>query len=156
MKLLSVGNDSQRQGSLVLIWRGLLNSFCTVKGLKVVDDNQSLGSSVMIWKGLLRIWNQSFCSNHLLIVKRVKVRHDNQKQRSSAKMWRCVPRIWHQRVLRQPLSYSETSQCCSQQLSPMIIGTDLKRSASNLEPTVSAATILLWWNIWMLSMTAKA
>ena len=36
-----------------------------------------------------------------------------------------------------------TSQCCSWQPKPRIIGTDLKRSASNLKPTVSAATIFL-------------
>ena len=34
--------------------------------------------------------------------------------------------------------------------------TDLKRSASNLKLTFSATTIFLWWNISMLSMTAKS
>ena len=38
----------------------------------------------------------------------------------------------------------------------MIIGTDLKKFASNLKPTVSAATVFLWWNVSMLWMTTKA
>ena len=37
----------------------------------------------------------------------------------------------------------------------MVIGTDLKRSASNLKPTFSAATILCFWNVWLLSNTPK-
>ena len=38
----------------------------------------------------------------------------------------------------------------------MIIGTDLKRSASDLKPTVSAATNFLWWNVSMSCMTPNA
>ena len=36
-----------------------------------------------------------------------------------------------------------------------MISTDLKRSASNLKPMVSATTIFLWWNVSMLRMTTK-
>ena len=46
-------------------------------------------------------------------------------------------RIWNQRFLQQPFSYRETSQCCQRQSKPRIVGTDLKRSASLLKPTVS-------------------
>ena len=83
------------------------------------------------------------CSNHLLIVKLLNVRHDSQSQGSSVHIWWSVRRIWIQWFLQQPFSYSELSQCCPRQPTHMIIGTDLKRPASNLKPTISAATIFL-------------
>ena len=62
---------------------------------------------------------------------------------ASVLIWRGLPRIWNQRLQHQPFSYGEASQCCPWQPKPRIIGTDFKKSASNLKPSVSAATIFL-------------
>ena len=96
------------------------------------------------------------CSNRSLIVKRLLVVHDNQSVWWSVLMWRDLLRIWNKRFLRQSSSCGETSQCCPWQPKPRIIGTHLKRSASNLQPTISAATLFSWWHVSMLSMTTNA
>ena len=96
-----------------------------------------------------------FCSNHSLMVRRLNAVHDSQKLESSVLIWRGLLRIGNQRFLQQPFYVFETSQCCPLQQKPMMIGTDLQRSASNLKPTVSATTVFLLWNVSMLSMTAK-
>ena len=96
-----------------------------------------------------------FCSNHIRILKRLNVVHDSKRLWSSVLIWKSLLLIWNRRFLQQPLSCGEAFQCRAWHPTPMIIGTDLKRSASNLKPTVSAATILLWWDVSMLSMTAR-
>ena len=70
-------------------------------------------------------------------------------------VWKNPLRIWNQRFLEQPSSCGETFQSCAWQKQRMIISTDLKRSASNLKPTYSAATIFVCWNVSMLCMTTK-
>ena len=97
-----------------------------------------------------------FCNNHFLIVERLNVVHDSQSLGSSVLIWRGLLQIWNQRFLQQPFSYGETSQCCSWHPKPRIIRTDLKRSASNLKPTVYATTIFWLWNVSALSWAAKA
>ena len=66
---------------------------------------------------------------------------DNQALWTSIQIWTGLLRTWNQVFLQQPFSYGVTSQCCPWQPEPKIIGTDLKRSASNLTLTVSATTI---------------
>ena len=95
------------------------------------------------------------CSNHSLMVRRLNAVTDNQNLRSSVLIWKGLLRIRNQRFLKQPSHFCETSQCCPLQPKPMMIGTDLKRSASNLKATVSATTIFWLWNVSMLFMTAK-
>ena len=91
------------------------------------------------------VWFESeasgVCDKHFLIVKRLIIVHDSQNPRTSVMIWTGLLQIWNQRFLQQPFSYCETSQCCPWQPKPRIIGTDLKRSASNLKPTVCAVTI---------------
>ena len=72
-----------------------------------------------------------FCSNSVLMVKRFNVFHDSQSLGSSVLIWRGLLRFWSQRFLQQPFSYGETNRCCPWHWKPRIIGTDLKRSASN-------------------------
>ena len=124
------------------------NGFCNkhvliVKRLNVVHNSQSQGTSVLVWKGLLGIWNQLFL----------------QQPSSDGETSQCCPwhpkpmiigtdlksllRIWNQPFLQQLFSCGETSQCCPWQPKPRNIGAALKRSASNLKPTVSAATAFL-------------
>ena len=98
---------------------------------------------------------KDFCSNHFLVVKRLNVVHDTSNLKSSVLIWTNLLLIWNQRFLQQPFSYGEARQCCPWQLKARIIGTDLKRSASNLKPTVSATTLFLLWHMPMLSMTTK-
>ena len=95
-----------------------------------------------------------FCCNHLLMVESTMLSMTTKSydHRNSFE----VLRIWNQRFLRQQLSGGEQSQCSPRHQTHTIISTDLKRSASTLEPTVSAATTFLLWNVSTLSMTAKA
>ena len=86
----------------------------------------------------------------------LNVVHESQHLGSSVLIWRDLSRNRNQRFLQQLFSYGETSQGCPWQPTPRIICTHLKRSVSKLKPTVSASTILLWWNVSMLSMSAKA
>ena len=86
----------------------------------------------------------NFCNNHFLIVKRHSVVRDRQRLGSSVTIWRGLLRISNQRILRQPFSYCETSQCCPWQPKPRNFCAALKSSASNLKPTISAATAFLW------------
>ena len=97
-----------------------------------------------------------FCSNHVLNAHRFNAVHDNKILGSSVMIWRGLLRIWNRCVLRQLFSYGEPCQCCPRRREPRKICADLNRSASNMKPTVSAATVLLWWNVSMLSMTTKA
>ena len=75
------------------------------------------------------------------MAKRLEAAHDSKSLGSSVLIWRHLLRIWNQRDLQQLFSYGETSQCCPWQPKPWMICTELKRSASNLRPTISAATI---------------
>ena len=84
-----------------------------------------------------------FCSNHLLILKRLNVVHDNKHLWSSVLIWTNQLRIWNQRFLQQPFSCDGRCQFCAWQKKPMIIGSDLKRSAPNLNPTYSAGNHFL-------------
>ena len=93
-----------------------------------------------------------FYNNHFLIVKRLSVVND---LRTSVLIWRSLLLIWNQQYLQHPFSYGEASRCCQWKPKPMIIRTDLGKSASNLKLRASAATIFLLWYISMLSMTAK-
>ena len=100
-----------------------------------------------------------FCNNHFLMLKRLNVVH-NAKHYNN--------RYWIEEVcfesatnsfLHRPSSCGDKSQCCPRQQKPRIIGTNLKRSASNQKPTASAATLFLWWKcqcVALLSMTARA
>ena len=97
-----------------------------------------------------------FCNKHVLIVKRLNVVHDSHSLTTSVLIWKGLLRIWNQLFLQQPSSYGETSQCCPWQPEPKIIGTDLKRSAPNLKPTISATTFCSLRNVSVLSMTARA
>ena len=85
-----------------------------------------------------------FCNNHFLIAKRLSVVHDNQNLGTSVLIWQGLLLIWNHRYLQHPFSYGETSRCCPWQPKPMIIGTDLGRSASNLKPAASATT---FWSL---------
>ena len=89
------------------------------------------------------------------MVERLNVVNNSQNQ-SSVLIWRGLFRIWNQRFPQQPFAYGETFQLCPWQPKHMIIGADLKKSASNVKPTVSAATVFLWWNVSRLSMTTEA
>ena len=136
------------------------NVFCSnhsliVKRLTAVHDNQSQGSSVLLLRNMLRIGNPCFSENHSIFVKRLSVVHYSQGLSWSALIWKGLLRLWSKRFLQTPFSDCETSQCCPWQPKPSIIGTDLTGPASNLKPMVSVATILLWWNVSMLSMTAE-
>ena len=96
-----------------------------------------------------------FCSNDFLVVKHFNVVHDSKSLRTSVLVWRGLLLIRNQQYLQQPFDYSEASQCYPWQPKPRIIGTDLTGSASNLKPTVSATTLILWWNVSMLSISPK-
>ena len=97
---------------------------------------------------------KGFCINHCFIQKRLSVVHKGKSLGSSVLIWKGLLRVWNQRFLQQPFSHCETSQCCPWRPEPRNIGADLKRSASNMKPTFSAATGSLWWNV--SSTTAKA
>ena len=112
-----------------------------LKSHNVVHGSQSFKSSVLISRSLLPIWNQRFVLQPCLMLKRLNAIHDDQSVWWSVLVWRALLRIWNQRFLHQQFSYCEASQCCPWQPKPRIIGTALKRSASILKPTVSAATI---------------
>ena len=136
------------------------NGFCSnydlmVKRFNAVHDSQRPAWSVMMWRGLLQIWNQRLLQQQFLIVKRLNVVHDNQSLWSSVLIWQSLLRICSQRFLQQPCSSGETFQCCAWQAHPMIITTDLKRSASNQKSTVSATTIFLRRDVSVLSTTAR-
>ena len=96
-----------------------------------------------------------FCNNHFLMDQHLKVVRDNQSKTKSVLIWKGLIGIWHQRLLQQPFSYGEASQCCRRQIKSRMIGTDLKRSPSNLKPLVYARDVFLLWNVSMLSMTPK-
>ena len=97
-----------------------------------------------------------FWSSNSLMVRRLDVVHDGQHLKSSVMIWRGLLRIGNLRFLEQPFYVFEASHCCPIHQKPMMIGTELKRSASNLKPEVSATTVFLLWNVPMLSMTTKA
>ena len=96
-----------------------------------------------------------FCSTHILILKRLNVVYDSNNLWSSVLIWKHLLQIWNQRCLQLPDFCGETFECCAWQPKPMITDTDLKNSASNLKPSFSAATILLWWGVSKMSMTAR-
>ena len=100
--------------------------------------------------------SNGFCSNHCLIATNLHVANDSQSLRSSVLIWRGPLRIWNQRFPQQPFSHCKTSHCFRWQPEPRNIGAGLQWSTSNMKPTVSAATVFLCWNVWMLCMTAKA
>ena len=159
MKRLSVVHDSKNQGSSVLIWRGLLqiwNQRFLHQLLSYIELSQCCPWPPKPWmictdlKVCFETGTNVFCNNHFLIVKRLRVVHSSQHLGTSVLIWRSLLQIWNQRFLQQPLSCGDTSQCCPCQPKPGIIGTDLKRSAANLIPTVSATTIFLQRSVSML------
>ena len=162
---LEAVHDSKSLGSFVLIWRSASNLKPTWSAATIfLWWNVSMLSMTTRAKEH-RYWFEEvcfeyeangFCNNHLLIVKRFNVVNGSQGQGTSVLIWRGLLQIWNQRFLQQLFSYCESSQCCPWQPKPMIICTDLTRSASNLKPTLSATLILLFWNVSMLSMTSTA
>ena len=146
VKRLNVVHDRHSPGWSVLIWRGQLR----IWNQRFLQQLFSYGetSQCCSWppkplKICTDLKGSSFCSNHSLMVKRLNVVRDSQSLRSSVVIWRGLLRIWNQRFLQQPFSYCEASQCFSWQPKPMMIGTDLKRSASNLRPNGFCNNIFL-------------
>ena len=153
VKRLNVVNDNQSLGSSVIIWWSLLlignqrflqqpfhvceTSQCCPLQHETYDDRYWL-AEICFESGTNR-----FCNNRFVIVKCLNVVHDSQSIGSSVQIWkRCASNPKSTDSATTIFSWWNVSML-STTTKPIIIVTESKRSASNLQPTVFCTDHLL-------------